>query len=288
LLGPLVGVLITLTACQSSPGLPTVDDSQRRPVNQAAAIELQTCKAEASALPIELQTCKADASVLRATLAETTAPQCGKTSSTMAIAAPVLAGKSSAQQTGIAATEAPADRAPTRLAVFVFEHNQTTLSVDEETRAALVAAAQEAHTVHIRARSGGNADSGVDVQAARRRAEAAAALLRELGVPTAKLRVSWQGMGDAPVDAASGRRVELEFVQQAPVMLFTRPAQAPQGTTQTASAAPRSVATTNATAEARAHAVAQALTTAAASSQTSAQPAAAHRLAQRAAEASRP
>jgi len=44
LLGPLVGVLITLTACQSSPGLPTVDDSQRRPVNQAAAIELQTCK----------------------------------------------------------------------------------------------------------------------------------------------------------------------------------------------------------------------------------------------------
>lgn len=257
LLGPLLGVLVTLTGCQSSPGLPTVDDSQRRPVNQAAAIELQTCKAEASAL--------------RATLAETAGAQCGKTSSTVAIAPQAFTGKGGGPQISSTATQAVPDGAATRLAVFVFEQNQTSLSADEETRAALTAAANQAHTVHIRARSGNSAESNADILAAKRRAESAAALLRELGVPAQKLRVSWQGLGEAPVDGLSGRRVELEFVAQAPALLFTKPALTQQGSTQTASTAPRPTATPNPAAEARANVMAQALAGAAVSAQRTSQ-----------------
>ncbi|MCE2660991.1 MAG: hypothetical protein LW854_22635 [Rubrivivax sp.] len=257
LLGPLLGVLVSLTGCQSSPGLPTVDDSQRRPINQAAAIELQTCKAEASAL--------------RASLAETAGPQCGKTSSTMAMAPQAFSAKGNGPLTSSTAADAVPEGAATRLAVFVFEQNQTSLSADEETRAALTAAAHQAHTVHIRARSGNSAESSVDTLAARRRAESAAALLRELGVPAQKLRVSWQGLGEAPVDGLSGRRVELEFVAQAPALLFTKPAQAQQGPTQTASTVPRPTAAPNPAAEARANVMAQALAGAAASAQRTSQ-----------------
>jgi hypothetical protein len=257
LLGPLLGVLTALTACQSSPRLPTVDDSQRRPVNQAAAIDLQTCKAEASAL--------------RATLAETAGPQCGKTSSSLAMAPQAFSAKGSGPQTSSTAAQAVPDGSATRLAVFVFEQNQTNLTADAETRAALIAAAHQAHTVHIRARSGNSAESNADILAAKRRAESAAALLRELGVPPQKLRVSWQGLGEAPVDGLSGRRVELEFVAQAPALLFTKPAQAQQGPTQTASTVPRPTASPNPAAEARASVMAQALAGAAASAQKTSQ-----------------
>ena len=60
--------------------------------------------------------------------------------------------------------------------------------------------------------------------AARRRAEAAVTALKELGVPAQKLKVTWQGMSDAHSEPGQARRVEIEFADRAPILLFTRTA----------------------------------------------------------------
>lgn len=195
----LVLLLAALSGCQSTSGLPSVDDAQRRPINSATAIELQTCKAQASAL--------------RATLTETQAPQCPKADVLVTLAQPEAA---SVQPTA----PAPASR----VAVFLFEQGQVALTVDSATRAALKAAAQGAEQIQVRGRSGAQLETPADVLAARRRAEAAASLLKELGVPGHKLKVSWQGMADEGATTGQGRRVEIEFVDKAAAVLFTKAA----------------------------------------------------------------
>jgi len=226
ILAPFVAML---TACQTTQGLPTVNDAQRRPINSAAAIELQTCKAEASAL--------------RATLLESAAPQCARVdaparlvaSPTMATTAPAAPTASTASTGPTAAPAASKGSAPAvlsgtaaakgaRMAVFVFEQGQVTLNVDAATRDALKEAARAAEVIHVRGRSGAIQESSADVLAARRRAESASSLLQELGVPTHTLRVSWHGLADASAEAVPGRRVEIEFFERGPTVLFTRSA----------------------------------------------------------------
>lgn len=211
---PLALTLVALTAlagCQTTTGLPTVDDTQRRPINSAAAIELQSCKAEASAL--------------RATLSETVAPQCPRTEPSPRPAV-LVAAAAAGTAAGTVAGAGPAvgAGAVSRLAVFTFEQGQVSLTVDEATRVALKTAADSAQLIQIRGRSGAQQETPADVQAARRRAEAAVGLLKELGVPAQKLRVSWQGMADEGAAAGQGRRVEIEFLDKAPTVLFTKAA----------------------------------------------------------------
>jgi outer membrane protein OmpA-like peptidoglycan-associated protein len=67
----------------------------------------------------------------------------------------------------------------------------------------------------------------LDTALARRRAESAAAFLRQAGVPKDKLRLTWQGFGD-PVAGLAGsergqsRRVEVEFYTSAPTFVSLR------------------------------------------------------------------
>jgi hypothetical protein len=82
------------------------------------------------------------------------------------------------------------------------------------------------------------------VQAARRRAESAAALLRELGAAPNKLRVTWQGTGDVPVDGVTGRRVEIEFVARAPEVLLAKPASTAPAARSAGAAEPAAAART--------------------------------------------
>lgn len=202
----LLPMATVLVGCQTTAGLPTVDDAQRRPINSAAAIELQACKAEASAL--------------RATLSETLAPQCARVEPTINIAATLPAKLASAPPVVKPAEEQGASR----LAVFVFEQGQVSLVAHENTRQALRTAAEGAELIQVRGRSGAQQESPADILAARRRAEAAVSLLKELGVPTQKLRVSWQGMADEAGTAGQARRVEIEFIDKAPTVLFTKAA----------------------------------------------------------------
>lgn len=208
----LVPTLGVLAGCQTTQGLPTVDDAQRRPINSAAAIELQSCKAEASAL--------------RATLLETVAPQCPRVEGAVKLAAALPALS--------AAAPTPAGSA-SRVAVFVFDQGQVSLSLDAATRETLKEAAAAAEIIQVRGRSGAAQESPADVLAARRRAEAAVAVLKDLGVPAHKLRVSWQGMSDPASEAGRNRRVEIEFVDRAPTVLFTRAAVDKSSTVATAS-----------------------------------------------------
>jgi hypothetical protein len=228
----LAPVVAMLAACQTTQGLPTVNDAQRRPINNVVAIELQTCKAEASAL--------------RATLLESAAPQCSRldaparlvASPTMSTPAPMTSAASTASTASAAPAAAPApSTGPSpaalsgtaavkgaRMAVFVFEQGQVALNADPATRDALKEAAHAAEVIHVRGRSGAMQESAADVLAARRRAESASSLLQELGVPPHKLRVSWHGLADAGAEAGQGRRVEIEFFERAPTVLFTRAA----------------------------------------------------------------
>lgn len=218
-------LLAALAGCQTTSGLPTVDDAQRRPINSAAAIELQSCKAEANAL--------------RATLSETLAPQCPKTEFAVKLA---TAAAPAAPMPGTAAAG--------RVAVFIFEQGQVSLSLDEQTRETLKAAAEGVELIQVRGRSGAQQETAADVLAARRRAEAAVAVLKELGVPAQKLRVSWQGTTDEGTAAGQGRRVEIEFIDKAPTVIFTRPA-AEKGNTTASTGATAAPASATGTAAAR-------------------------------------
>lgn len=211
----LAALLASLAGCQTTSGLPTVDDAQRRPINTAAAIELQSCRAEASAL--------------RATLTEAASPQCPRTECSVSVAArmPVTFPTGASSPTAVAplpAREGASRTGVSRIAVFLFDQGQVSLNLDEASRDALKAAAAAAEVVHVRGRSGSQQESAADVLAARRRAESAVAILKELGVPVQKLRVSWQGMADEGAAPGQGRRVEIEFVDKAPTLLFTKAA----------------------------------------------------------------
>src|SRR3954469_8375718 len=43
---PILAVLVAISSCSSPPKPPAVDESRRRPVNAAAAVELQVCKSD--------------------------------------------------------------------------------------------------------------------------------------------------------------------------------------------------------------------------------------------------
>ena len=43
---PIFAVLLVISSCSSPPKPPTVDESRKRPVNAAAAVELQVCKSD--------------------------------------------------------------------------------------------------------------------------------------------------------------------------------------------------------------------------------------------------
>ena len=43
---PFLALLLALGSCGSPPKAPTVDESRKRPVNMAAAVELQACKSD--------------------------------------------------------------------------------------------------------------------------------------------------------------------------------------------------------------------------------------------------
>lgn len=179
----------------TTPTLPTADESNRRPVNSAIAVELQACRAEASAIRQTLNELHSSAG--RATNCQ---------------AARVKAGGSAG---------------PMQRAVFVYEMAQSKLELNEETRQALREAAEHAELIHVHGRSDAAQETAIETQMARLRAEAAAATLVQLGIPQDKLRVTWLGLGDPRVAEHERRRVEVDFIGQAPRLLISKSAAAP-------------------------------------------------------------
>lgn len=195
-LTPLLPIALVLVACSSPPKAPTVDDARKRPVNAAAAVELQTCRAELASAEI------------------------------------VLTETMNTQQRAVAASRAVAMAPPAQAAtanspnhVFVvnFALGSADFNLTPEQQGKLLAHARNSEFIVIRGRTDASADSLSETRLAQRRSEAAYNFLLKAGkLPTNGIRLSWQGAGDRKVagdqaaDRQANRRVEIELYQVKP------------------------------------------------------------------------
>ena len=205
---PLIPMLLVLGSCGSPPKPPTVDESLRRPVNSAMAVELQVCKSD-------LQNTRIVATE-SSRLAET--------------AAATLERVSARQQVIVAMASAPQANS-----VFTirFDFGSTRVVVPADTASALIDNARAAPLVLLRGRTDGAIDSTTESRIARERAAAVRDYLVGAGVDPARIRATYQPVGDFAADHSSpsgqgmNRRVEIEVYRSLPVAMSTAPAALP-------------------------------------------------------------
>ncbi|MBQ0933641.1 OmpA family protein [Ideonella sp. 4Y16] len=203
-LTPFLPWLLTLASCSSPPKPPGVDESQKRPVNAPLAVELQTCRHELQNTRILVRE--------NTRLAETTATSLA-----------VL----QARQMVTASTQgnnAPHEAA-NRVYTVRFELGSTNVAIPPEISAALVEAAKSSPLILLRGRTDGTSDIPIESRIARERAEAVRNHLVAAGVDPARIRATYQPVGDHVGDNASAqgrnlnRRVEIELYRALPVTL---------------------------------------------------------------------
>lgn len=195
--------LLLLGSCSSPPKPPTVDESQRRPVNSAMAVQLQACSNE-------LQN-------TRIWAAE---------SSRAAATADVTAQQLTARQQLIASMQASTSATQSNSVYMVrFEFGSSRLSIPAELSTALVSDARAAPLVVLRGRTDGGTESTAESRIALARATAVRDYLISAGVDPARIRATYQPVGDPVADNATtngramNRRVEIEVYRAAPVVV---------------------------------------------------------------------
>lgn len=202
LLTPLLPWLILLASCSTPPKPPSVDESRKRPVNAAMAVDLQVCRND-------LQNTRLEA-VERSRLAEA-----GK-----------LANIAVLRQ-AVATLQAQFAPSPQANSIFTirFDYGSTKVDVPPATADALVKAAKAAPLVLLRGRTDGIDDAPVESRIARARAASVRDYLVAAGVDAAQIRATYQPIGDHVADNASSsgrtlnRRVEIEIYRAMPVAL---------------------------------------------------------------------
>lgn len=203
-LTPFVPWLLLLASCSSPPKPPTVDESQKRPVNSQMAVELQVCRND-------LQNTRL--------LATESARRAETTAATLANMA--------ARQQFLAAMQGPAGQQPQANSVFAvrFDFGSTRVVIPADVAAALVEDAKAAPLVLLRGRTDGTSDAPAESRIARDRAAAVRDYLVAAGVDQARIRATYQPAGDHVADNTSAggrglnRRVEIELYRVLPAAL---------------------------------------------------------------------
>lgn len=203
---PLIPWLLVLASCSSPPKPPTVDESQKRPVNSQMAVELQVCKND-------LQNTR-----LMAT-------ESGRVAETTAATLANLA----ARQQILSAMQGPADQQATANSVFTvrFDFGSTRVVIPPDLAASLVEDAKTSPLVMLRGRTDGSSYAPAESRIARDRAAAVRDYLVAAGVDPARIRATYQPAGDHVADNASAggrglnRRVEIELYRVVPVAMTT-------------------------------------------------------------------
>ena len=200
----LIPWLLVLASCSSPPKPPTVDETQKRPVNSQMAVELQVCKND-------LQNTR-----LLAT-------ESGRVAETTAATLAILAAR---QQILAAMQGAPGQR-PKANSVFTvrFDFGSTRVVIPMDVAATLVEDAKASPLVMLRGRTDGSSDAPAESRIARDRAAAVRDYLVAAGVDPARIRATYQPAGDHVADNASAggrglnRRVEIELYRALPAAM---------------------------------------------------------------------
>jgi outer membrane protein OmpA-like peptidoglycan-associated protein len=205
-LTPFILWLMLLASCSSPPKPPTVDDSRRRPVNTATAVELQACKIQLQNTRLSATEAERLANTVTATLSGLAARQ----------AAPADLSKSGSHPVGV------------NLVFSVrFEYGATRVDVQPDDAKVLITEAKEAPLIFLRGRTDGLADSQGESRIARERAAAVRDYLVDAGVDPSRIRTTYQPAGDHVADntdlggRALNRRVEIEIYRALPAALNT-------------------------------------------------------------------
>ncbi|NUZ08972.1 OmpA family protein [Piscinibacter koreensis] len=198
-----IAALFLVGSCGAPPKPPEVDESRKRPANTAMAVDLQTCRS--------------DLQNTRILAAEATR---------RADSASAIAQQLAARQQALATLQMRST-VPQANSVFTvrFGVGSTRVAIPAEMSAALVDDARSAPLVMIRGRTDGNADSPAESHVARARANAVRDYLVGAGVDAARVRTTYQPVGDHAADntgaagRAMNRRVEIEVYRAAPVVV---------------------------------------------------------------------
>lgn len=194
--------LLLVTSCSSPPKPPTVDESRRRPVNAAMAVDLQSCRSD-----LENTRILAKESVRSAE------------ASSQAIARMVQQ-----QQLLVRGIETNAAAQRNLLVPVLFAFGSTQVNVPDAEATRIVEEARTAPLVVLRGRTDGTAESPSESAIARQRAAAVEAWLVQSGVDRARIRTTWQPVGDHAADNSTpggrmlNRRVEIEIYRAAPIV----------------------------------------------------------------------
>ncbi|MBA4343280.1 MAG: hypothetical protein C0423_14185 [Methylibium sp.] len=193
---------LMLASCSSPPQPPTVDEAHRRPVNSQPFVELQVCKHDLHN------------SRLRSAEAQRSAQS----------AAAALARTAALHQVLVATQPRPA-QPPLANSVFTvnFDFGSARVSIPPDLSAALVNEAKNAPLVLLRGRTDGASNARSESRLASERATAVRDYLVAAGVDPARIRTTYQPIGDhaadndSPSGRRSNRRVEIELYRQLPV-----------------------------------------------------------------------
>jgi outer membrane protein OmpA-like peptidoglycan-associated protein len=198
---PLLPWLLLLGSCSSPPKPPTVDESKRRPVNSAQAIELQSCRSELQNTRI-------------------LAAEAGRAAESAALTTARL----QEQQQALAALIAAGNTAPANTVYTVhFQYGSARMDLPPDIADVLLPSAREAPLVVLRGRTDGTTDAVGESRIARLRAAAMRELLIAGGVDPRRIRETFQPSGDhvadngTPAGRGLNRRVEIEVYRARPV-----------------------------------------------------------------------
>ena len=194
----LIPTLLTLASCSTPPKPPSVDESHKRPANATASVELQACKSDLHNTRILATEKSRDAESTRAAFFK-------------------LAALREAQQ-----PQPSSEDSRNTVYTIPFPFGGTRVDLTSAQAEQLVREARTAPLILLSGRTDGANENPAESRIARERSKAVRTYLVAAGVAPARIRATWQPVGDHAAENTSvggralNRRVEIEIYRFAP------------------------------------------------------------------------
>ncbi len=203
-------LLLALSSCSSPAKPPTVDETHKRPANDAVVVSLQSCESELHNTRIA-----------------------HRESTRAAESAKATAVRLASQQQALVAQALRVEDRRNPVYTVLFGFGETRVALAEHDGQRLIDNAKGAALVALRGRTDGSIASSSESRIARERSEAVRDYLVRAGIDPARIRTTWQPVGDNAADNASdggrrlNRRVEIELYRAAPRLSSLEPTPEP-------------------------------------------------------------